>query len=73
MQIIHKLRMLTAGDELHHSGWNVCSSCHGSPSKRDTLVLPCLMSDRVYLVDTSDEKMPSIKKVSYGRTRHSCD
>ncbi|XP_071574015.1 methanethiol oxidase-like isoform X1 [Temnothorax nylanderi] len=65
-QIIHRLRMLSAGDELHHSGWNVCSSCHGSPRKRDTLVLPCLMSDRIYLVDTSDEKMPRIKKVPYG-------
>jgi len=66
MQIIHKLRMLTVGDELHHSGWNICSSCHGlSGRKRDTLVLPCLMSDRVYLIDTSNEKMPRIKKVSY--------
>lgn len=58
--------MLTVGDELHHSGWNICSSCHGSSDrKRDTLVLPCLVSDRVYLVDTSNEKMPKIKKVSY--------
>jgi len=64
--------MLTAGDELHHSGWNICSSCHGSSRKRDTLVLPCLMSDRVYLIDTSNEKMPKIKKVSYGYMR-SCE
>lgn len=62
-QIIHKLRMLAVGDELHHSGWNICSSCHDSSRKRDTLVLPCLMSDRVYLVDTSDERAPKIKKV----------
>ncbi|XP_012219297.1 methanethiol oxidase [Linepithema humile] len=62
-QIIHKLRMREAGDELHHSGWNICSSCFESSGKRDTLVLPCLMSDRVYLVDTSDERAPKIKKV----------
>ncbi|XP_020297393.1 selenium-binding protein 1-A-like isoform X3 [Pseudomyrmex gracilis] len=61
-QIIHKLRMLAVGDELHHSGWNICSSCHGSSCKRDTLVLPCLMSDRIYFIDTSEEKVPKIKK-----------
>ncbi|XP_043280249.1 methanethiol oxidase [Venturia canescens] len=62
-QIVHKLRMLHVGDELHHSGWNVCSSCHDKPRNRDTLVLPSLMSDRVYFVDTSDETNPVIKKV----------
>jgi len=63
-QIIHRLRMLEVGDELHHSGWNICSSCHDSSGKRrNILVLPCLMSDRVYLVDTCDDKAPKIKKV----------
>ncbi|EZA62473.1 Selenium-binding protein [Ooceraea biroi] len=69
-QIIHKLRMLAVGDELHHSGWNICSSCHGSSRKRDTLVLPSLMSDRVYLVDTRDEKAPKIKKVLEPKEMH---
>ncbi|XP_012271955.1 selenium-binding protein 1-A isoform X2 [Orussus abietinus] len=62
-QIIHKLRMREIGDELHHCGWNICSSCHESKKKRDTLVLPCLMSDRIYLVDVSNEREPAIKKV----------
>ncbi|XP_066595810.1 methanethiol oxidase [Prorops nasuta] len=62
-QIIHKLRMPNVGDELHHSGWNACSSCHGTSRKRDTMVLPSLMSDRVYLVDVTNEKTPTIKKV----------
>ncbi|XP_023246608.1 selenium-binding protein 1-A-like [Copidosoma floridanum] len=62
-QIIHKLRMREVGDELHHSGWNICSSCHGQPERRDTLVLPCLMSDRVYFIDVSDERKPKIKKI----------
>ncbi|XP_011150896.1 methanethiol oxidase [Harpegnathos saltator] len=70
-QIIHKLRMSVAGDELHHSGWNVCSSCHGSPThKRDTLVLPSLMSDRVYFVDTSNEKAPKMKKILEPQEMH---
>ncbi|XP_053987538.1 methanethiol oxidase [Hylaeus volcanicus] len=62
-KIIHKLRMPHVGDELHHSGWNICSSCYDKPRKRDTLVLPCLMSDRVYFIDTTNERTPSIKKV----------
>ncbi|XP_017767168.1 PREDICTED: selenium-binding protein 1-B isoform X5 [Eufriesea mexicana] len=62
-KIIHKLRMPYVGDELHHSGWNICSSCHGQSQKRNTLVLPCLMSDRVYFIDTTNERAPSMKKV----------
>ena len=37
------------GDELHHSGWNACSSCHGvAHTTRNILVLPALGSGRVY-------------------------
>lgn len=37
------------GDELHHSGWNACSSCHSDSSKsRSLLVLPALGTGRVY-------------------------
>ncbi|XP_012259050.2 methanethiol oxidase [Athalia rosae] len=61
-QIVHRLRMPNLGDELHHTGWNICSSCYDSPRKRDTLVLPCLVSDRVYFVDVSEEREPKIKK-----------
>ena len=28
-QVIHRLEMPGIGDELHHMGWNACSSCHG--------------------------------------------
>ncbi len=48
-QVIHRLPMPYKGDELHHSGWNACSSCHGDGSKaRSLLVLPALGSGRVY-------------------------
>ncbi|NXO46500.1 SBP1 oxidase, partial [Locustella ochotensis] len=51
-QVIHRLPMPNVGDELHHSGWNICSSCHGDPSKsRDFLILPSLISSRIYVVD----------------------
>ena len=64
-QVIHRLKMPAVGDELHHSGWNVCSSCHGDPTKkRDKLVLPSLGSDRVYIVDVgTDPKSPRLHKV----------
>ena len=48
-QVIHRLPMPYKGDELHHSGWNACSSCHDDESKsRSLLVLPALGSGRVY-------------------------
>ena len=28
-KVIHRLEMPGIGDELHHMGWNACSSCHG--------------------------------------------
>jgi selenium-binding protein 1 len=43
-KVIHRLPMPNLGDELHHSGWNSCSSCHGDPSAaRRYLILPSLM------------------------------
>ncbi|XP_015111894.1 methanethiol oxidase isoform X1 [Diachasma alloeum] len=62
-QIIHKLKMPHVGDELHHSGWNVCGSCPDIKKKRNVMVLPALMSDRIYFVDTKEERKPVIKKV----------
>ncbi|XP_042026580.1 selenium-binding protein 1-like isoform X2 [Salvia splendens] len=63
--VIHRLPMPYLGDELHHSGWNACSSCHGDPSAaRRFLVLPSLLSGRIYAVDTQkDPRAPSLHKV----------
>jgi len=37
--IVHELAMPNAGDELHHFGWNRCSSaCHGPD--RSHLIVP---------------------------------
>ncbi|KAI4370439.1 hypothetical protein MLD38_018793 [Melastoma candidum] len=50
--VIHRLPIPYVGDELHHSGWNSCSSCHGDPSaNRRHLILPSLISGRIYVVD----------------------
>jgi len=64
-QVIHRLEMPNVGDELHHSGWNSCSSCHGDTTKsRSRLILPALESDRVYVIDVlTDERAPRIHKI----------
>lgn len=47
-KVIHRLPVPYLGDELHHSGWNACSSCYGDGSAtRRYLVLPCLMLDNI--------------------------
>ncbi|KAK1381129.1 putative selenium-binding protein 1 [Heracleum sosnowskyi] len=63
-QVIHRLPMPNIGDELHHSGWNSCSSCFGDPeAARRFLVLPSLVSGRIYAVDTAkDPRAPTLHK-----------
>uniref|UniRef100_A0AC35EQX1 Methanethiol oxidase n=1 Tax=Panagrolaimus sp. PS1159 TaxID=55785 RepID=A0AC35EQX1_9BILA len=61
---ICKLLMPNLGDEVHHMGWNVCSSCHGSSGvQRSHLILPCLNSSRIYIIDTTDPSNLSITKI----------
>ncbi|XP_078390182.1 methanethiol oxidase [Cetorhinus maximus] len=64
-QVIHRLSMPNLKDELHHSGWNACSSCHGDASKkRNRLILPSLISSRIYVVDVgTDPRAPRMFKV----------
>ncbi|MBV9387906.1 MAG: selenium-binding protein, partial [Chroococcidiopsidaceae cyanobacterium CP_BM_ER_R8_30] len=63
-QVIHRLPMPYIGDELHHFGWNACSSCHGDSSKsRRYLVIPGIRSSRIYIVDTVAPKAPKLYKV----------
>ena len=50
----------TAGNELHHFGWNACSSAlchqghgdHGTPLERRYLIVPGIRSSRTYVLDT---------------------
>lgn len=52
-------------DELHHSGWNACSSCFDDAAKkRNFLILPSLISSRIYVVDVgTNPRAPKIHKV----------
>ncbi|XP_058862018.1 methanethiol oxidase-like [Acipenser ruthenus] len=64
-QVIHRLPVPNLRDELHHSGWNACSSCFGDSSrKRDKLILPALISSRIYVVDVGTApRTPTIHKI----------
>ena len=63
-QVVHRAPMPNVGDELHHFGWNACSSCHGEEHKeRRYLVLPGQRSSRIHILDTSDERAPKLHKV----------
>ena len=63
-EVIHRLEMPIIGDELHHFGWNACSSCHGKEgSSRRFIVLPGISSSRIHIVDTEDPRKPKMHKV----------
>ena len=68
-QIVHSLPMPHTGDELHHFGWNACSSClcPNAPHphmERRYLVVPGLKSSRIHIVDTKpDARRPTITRV----------
>uniref|UniRef100_A0AC34QKV2 Selenium-binding protein n=2 Tax=Panagrolaimus sp. JU765 TaxID=591449 RepID=A0AC34QKV2_9BILA len=56
--------MPNKGDEVHHMGWNACSSCFGCANvKRSHLVLPCLNSSRIYLINVLDPVNPKIDRI----------
>jgi selenium-binding protein 1 len=62
-QIVHEMPMPNPGDELHHFGWNRCSSaCHGPD--RSHLIIPGFRSSRFHIVNVADDpRRPRIEKV----------
>jgi selenium-binding protein 1 len=62
-RIVHELPMPNPGDELHHFGWNRCSSaCHGPD--RSHLIVPGMRSSRIHIVNVADDpRRPRIEKV----------
>ena len=61
--------MPNAGDELHHFGWNACSSalCPWAPHphvERRYLLVPGLRSSRIHVIDVKDDpRQPKLVKV----------
>jgi methanethiol oxidase len=59
-QVVSRLDLPHIGDELHHFGWNACSTalCPYAPHphvERRYLVVPGLRSSRIYIVDTKPD------------------
>ena len=53
-RIVHETPMPNVGDELHHFGWNRCSSaCHGPD--RSHLIVPGFRSSRIHIVNVADD------------------
>jgi methanethiol oxidase len=68
-QVVRSVAMPNVGDELHHFGWNACSSClcPNAPhphSERRYLIVPSLRSSRIHILDTkTDPRQPKIVRV----------
>src|SRR5262245_60722175 len=66
---VARVDMPQAGDELHHFGWNACSSClcPNSPHphmQRRYLLVPGMRSSRIHVLDTApDPRQPRLVKV----------
>ncbi len=68
-QVVGWTELPTGGNELHHFGWNACSSAlchnghggHGDPLERRYLIVPGLRSSRTYILDTKqDPRAPKV-------------
>lgn len=71
---VGQVPMPNSGDELHHFGWNACSSClcpyapHPHTERR-YLIVPGIRSSRIHIVDTKpDPRNPKIVKVIESET-----
>ncbi|MEX0679194.1 MAG: selenium-binding family protein [Pirellulales bacterium] len=63
-KVVHRVMMPGPGDELHHFGWNACSSCHGNENAmRRYLVVPGMKSGRIHIIDAKVPRSAKIHKV----------
>src|SRR4051812_42321994 len=68
-KVVGRLDMPNVGDELHHFGWNACSSalCPWAPHphvERRYLLVPGLKSSRIHVVDVKEDPFnPKLVKV----------
>jgi selenium-binding protein 1 len=62
-RVINETPMPNVGDELHHYGWNRCSSaCHGPD--RSHLIMPGFRSSRIHILNVADDpRKPRVEKV----------
>ena len=61
-QVVGRTDMPGVGDELHHFGWNACSSACHSELQRDTLIVPGWASSRSLAMGATFQNLPSDTK-----------
>jgi selenium-binding protein 1 len=67
--VVSRLEMPNIGDQLHHLGWNACSSalCPWAPHphvERRHLIVPGITSSRIHVIDVKDDPwQPRLVKV----------
>jgi methanethiol oxidase len=81
-EVVGWTELPTAGNELHHFGWNACSSAlcheghgHDRPLERRYLIVPGIRSSRTYVLDTGpDPRQPQIARTpcTAGLVESSC-
>ena len=65
-EVVGWTELPTAGNELHHFGWNACSSAlchegHDGALERRYLIVPGIRSSRTYVLDTKpDPRQPQV-------------
>ncbi|WP_435334370.1 selenium-binding protein SBP56-related protein [Haloarchaeobius sp. TZWWS8] len=63
-EVVNRVEMPEKGDELHHFGWNACSSsCHMEGLERRHLLVPGQRSSRLHVVDAKDRRNPVLQEV----------
>ncbi|MFD1565090.1 selenium-binding protein SBP56-related protein [Haloarchaeobius amylolyticus] len=63
-EIVDRIEMPNRGDELHHFGWNACSSsCHVEGLERQHLIVPGQRSSRLHVIDAKDRRNPELVEV----------
>lgn len=66
-QVVQRVVMPNAGDELHHFGWNACSSCQVDEGLlRRYLIVPGLRSGRIHVIDVENPRAAKMHKVIEG-------
>src|ERR671919_3213267 len=67
-RLVGQTDMSQAGDELHHFGWNACSSClcpydpHPHMERR-YLIVPGINSSRIHILDTKPDPRSEERRV----------
>lgn len=67
-EVVGWAELPTAGNELHHFGWNACSSAlchqgHAGHLERRYLIVPGIRSSRTYILDTKpDPRAPTVTR-----------